>query len=552
MWIACEGIDGSGKTAVSIRVARRLRERGLRILHVREQGGYRSVLASRIRELSRDPELLALAPETELLLNAARESQVLAEDIRPALARGEIVITDRGLTSHGVLARGVRKLTPGDVEAVTSLASGGLAPDIVIWFDVDPVFARYRRRLRKIREKRLGTSGRKGLVGWALDRESREEFRELASREPGRWHVLDNTWRTIEQAEEEMLFLLAPLLGLSPVRRISAPRPLRVGMAGTLQGWVDAYFDFLREVAGRDPAMAALWAAGLEHPQAAAIRERALEEDPDVVTWSMSGLDNPEARSIRARAADRSPYHVARSVTGLRGDDAWEWRRRLAGIVPDQVLHSLRGMAEESAHAFRANLWDLATEEGLRSLSRVGDARSWGFRCRALNVGGSPGLAESLVGLSTRAAWKLREALKERFPLSVLRSLEGNDDPRSWDFRERFRDRAPRMALETVRGMGSDRARSFREALEEACPEEVASSWVRVSTEEAWAARRSLAERAPAGVLSSLSGFMKDRRAGDLLRESLRRSQGEPRIVRKAVGLILSGSAEGSPVVQEL
>ena len=82
MWIACEGIDGSGKTTVSIRVAQRLRERGLKVFHVRESGRFRSRLATRIRDLTRDAEQVSLIPETELLLNAAREAQIIAEEIR--------------------------------------------------------------------------------------------------------------------------------------------------------------------------------------------------------------------------------------------------------------------------------------------------------------------------------------------------------------------------------------------------------------------------------------------------------------------------------------
>src|SRR5207245_2549637 len=163
MWIACEGIDGSGKTTISVRVAERLRAHGLKVLHVREKGLFRSRIAGRIRELTKDAELSSITPEAELLLNAARETQVITEEIRPALARGEIVITDRGLYSHLVLARSVRGLPRLEANEIAEFAAGGLWPNVAIYFDVDPDVARYRKRLRKIREERLGTASRKGL-----------------------------------------------------------------------------------------------------------------------------------------------------------------------------------------------------------------------------------------------------------------------------------------------------------------------------------------------------------------------------------------------------
>ena len=77
MWINFEGIDGSGKTSLAARVAARLRATG------REVVEGRSAIAGRIREVTREAELFRLAPETELLLNIAREAQNVAEIVRP-------------------------------------------------------------------------------------------------------------------------------------------------------------------------------------------------------------------------------------------------------------------------------------------------------------------------------------------------------------------------------------------------------------------------------------------------------------------------------------
>src|SRR5436190_453772 len=124
VWIDFEGIDGSGKTTVSVRLARRLRTLGFKVFHAREQGEYRSRLIQGIRALTRDAESILIAPETELLLNAAREAQLLSEEIRPALARGEIVLTDRGLHAHHAVAQYVRGLGEEGPRSVTEFAAG--------------------------------------------------------------------------------------------------------------------------------------------------------------------------------------------------------------------------------------------------------------------------------------------------------------------------------------------------------------------------------------------------------------------------------------------
>ncbi len=110
MLIVFEGIDGSGKTTLSNRVAQELRQAGLRVRHVREGGTLASAVSEDLRRFTRDPAHLALTPTAELLLYAAREAQLLEEVTRPALAEYEIVITDRFLYTAEVLARWGRGL----------------------------------------------------------------------------------------------------------------------------------------------------------------------------------------------------------------------------------------------------------------------------------------------------------------------------------------------------------------------------------------------------------------------------------------------------------
>jgi len=533
VWIAFEGIDGSGKTTVSVRLARRLRSLGLDVHHARENGQFRSRLIQGIRSLTRDAESILLAPETELLLNAAREAQLLAEEIRPALARGAVVITDRGLPSHAAIARDVRALA--DADGVVEFAAGGLWPDVILCVDADPDVARLRKRASKIRERRLGFTGRKGLQGPRLARLTREALLRRAAADPGRWKVIDNTWRTADEAEQEALRLVAPALQLGPVdARSPAPLPpLPIGRS--LAEWSAATFEFARRTVERDPALAALLVAGLDDPRAAEIRDAAWPSQPQVVTWSIGGMNTAEAWRIRRSAAAEAPYHVARSLTGLEDADAWRWRENLADIVPDQILHTLSGLEDPRAHELRLRLWESCPEEGLRSLGGLGDARSWSFRFRALRRGRSGALAESLSGLDLEVAWDLRGRMADEFPLSVLRSLKRVDDARAWAIRRRMAAHAPRQVLETMTGMDGPDARRLRRDLEQDYPEETAASLAGLDTPAAWEARERLVEIAPAGILSGLQGFGSRREATALAERALECGASGLRVLRKGL-----------------
>jgi len=535
VWIDFEGIDGSGKTTVSVRLARRLRTLGFKVFHAREQGEYRSRLIQGIRALTRDAESILIAPETELLLNAAREAQLLSEEIRPALARGEIVLTDRGLHAHHAVAQHVRGLGEEGPRCVTEFASGGLWPDLVIFFDVDPDMARFRKRLGKIRDRRLGTTGRKGLQGLRLARMTREAFLRRAAQDPRRWRVIGNTWRSLEEAEQQSLWEIAPQLGIHGVIPAPPESPPPFPRGDALEDWTSGFFDFAGRLVKRDPGLATLLVAGLADPRAEAIRQATLSTQPDVAAWSVSGMGTAEAWHLRRRAAAEAPYHVARSLTGLEDADSWRWRENLADLVPGQVLHTLAGLEDPRAHGLRYRLWDQSPEDGLRSLGGLGDARSWSFRFRALRRGRTGALAESLSGLDLEIAWELRSRMADEFPLSVLRSVKRLDEPRAWRIRERLKSHAPRQVLETITGMDGPEARRLREEFEGEYPEETAASLAGIDTAAAWEARERLLDTAAPGVLASLQGFGPRPAARSLAERALACGGGSLRTLRKGV-----------------
>ena len=173
LFVVFEGIDGSGKTTLSNGVAGLLRERGLRVEHVREGGTFSSTVTQAIRELGRDARNLELTPHAELLLYATRDVQLLDEMTRPALERADVVIADRFLYSAEVLARYGRGLPEADVMPVLKAAARGLLPDLVVLVDIDPHLARARRRVAKILKPDARPSSRKGLAGVGMQRRLR-------------------------------------------------------------------------------------------------------------------------------------------------------------------------------------------------------------------------------------------------------------------------------------------------------------------------------------------------------------------------------------------
>ena len=97
MFIAFEGIEGSGKSTQVGRLVARLQAAGREVVSVREPGG--TSLGDRVRGILLDKEQVGMHPVAEMLLFAASRAQIVREVIRPALERGAVVVCDRFLHS---------------------------------------------------------------------------------------------------------------------------------------------------------------------------------------------------------------------------------------------------------------------------------------------------------------------------------------------------------------------------------------------------------------------------------------------------------------------
>jgi dTMP kinase len=136
LFIAFEGVEGAGKGTQIGRAQTYLQERGHDVLVTREPGG--TVTGEKIREVLLDPATGKLDPRAEALLFAASRAQTVAGVIRPALAEGKIVISDRYVDSSLAYQGWARGLGEADILSLNVWATQGLFPDLVILLHVEP------------------------------------------------------------------------------------------------------------------------------------------------------------------------------------------------------------------------------------------------------------------------------------------------------------------------------------------------------------------------------------------------------------------------------
>ena len=179
LFISFEGGDGCGKTTQARLLGNWLaQELGLELCLTREPGG--TALGKEIRNLVLHGD--DMGPHAEALLYAADRAHHVATLVRPALARGELVITDRYMDSSVAYQGFGRDLTATAVRDLSMWATQGLVPHLTVLLDLDPAVGASRFTSAPDRLERAGEE---------FHRNTRAAFLEMASQYPDRWVTVD-------------------------------------------------------------------------------------------------------------------------------------------------------------------------------------------------------------------------------------------------------------------------------------------------------------------------------------------------------------------------
>ncbi|MFG0397813.1 dTMP kinase [Pseudomonas putida] len=202
LFITLEGPEGAGKSTNRDYLAARLREHGLDVVLTREPGG--TPLAEKVRELLLAPSDEGMAADTELLLVFAARAQHLAQVIRPALARGSVVLCDRFTDATYAYQGGGRGLSVERIAALEQFVQGNLRPDLTLVFDL-PVEVGLARAAARGRLDRFEQEGQ------AFFEAVRQAYLQRAQGAPQRYSLLDAA-QSLEAVQRDIDALLPGIL----------------------------------------------------------------------------------------------------------------------------------------------------------------------------------------------------------------------------------------------------------------------------------------------------------------------------------------------------
>ncbi len=186
-FITFEGPEGSGKSTQLRMLAARLRAEGRDVFETAEPGG--TPIGTQIRRVLLDAKNQEMFPTTELLLMFACRAQNVDQWILPALAKGEIVLSDR-FTDSSLVYQGIaRGLGAEVVYEVDRIACRGLVPDLTLVIDIDVETGLKRAQTRNRNAEEIETRIDEQEIGF--HRRVRDAYHQLAADEPKRVRLID-------------------------------------------------------------------------------------------------------------------------------------------------------------------------------------------------------------------------------------------------------------------------------------------------------------------------------------------------------------------------
>ena len=194
MFITLEGPEGSGKTSHIPYLVEYLREKGYTVFPTREPGG--TSIGEQIREVIHDLKNVEMHPRAETLLYQAARAQIVEQVIKPRLADGEIVISDRYYDSTIAYQGYGHQQDLQQVRALVKYATDGLDPDLTVLLDVD-----IEEGLR--RKKKDNEWNRPDAYTVEFHQRVRAGYLEMVKAEPNRWVVV-NAGQKWDDVQEEL------------------------------------------------------------------------------------------------------------------------------------------------------------------------------------------------------------------------------------------------------------------------------------------------------------------------------------------------------------
>ena len=204
-FITFEGIDGSGKSTHLRLLANFLRDQGMDVILTREPGG--TPVGNRLRAALLDARE-QVDPLAELLVFAADRAQHVRRVLRPAIAAGHVIISDRYADATVAYQGAGRGFPPKLISEIVALATEGLKPDLTLLFDLS-VSESNTRTQRRTNGKQLGD--RLDSENAEFHTRVRDAYLQIAEAEPDRVRIIV-TNRTVDETQEELRQIMIPFL----------------------------------------------------------------------------------------------------------------------------------------------------------------------------------------------------------------------------------------------------------------------------------------------------------------------------------------------------
>ena len=208
VFISFEGGEGSGKSTQTKLLKEWLEKNGETVLLTREPGG--TPLGNQLREILLDNKTGLISPRAEALMYAADRANHVFAKIRPALDKGEIVITDRYFDSSVAYQGAGRVLLPAEVARISRWATESLTPTLTIIMDLPA----------EIGLARLDSTDRLESEPLAFHERVRQEYLNLANTDPERFMIVDASL-SIEQIHEIIIERVSSLKGLKRNQKVT-------------------------------------------------------------------------------------------------------------------------------------------------------------------------------------------------------------------------------------------------------------------------------------------------------------------------------------------